>query len=171
MDHHSASESFMKHLDNEVIIFVFLYSLYARCIKFSLVMTNESFSLQTIAKTAWWMPSWLGLDCSSNIWKCVSSFSSGKGSWNFLVQIRRSHRNLREICVSSRYRPFSVVFHPFGILFLFYYCLYNFNIFQEMAMYHLTPSFEYQEDPWKYFSLAKKQNSGKKRIGFKEVAK
>eukprot|EP00794_Sanderia_malayensis_P014342 gene14341-15838_t len=42
---------------------------------------------------------------------------------------------------------------------------------QEMALYYLKPSFEYQEDPYKYFPIGKKENTAKKRLGFKEVAK
>ena len=40
-----------------------------------------------------------------------------------------------------------------------------------MLAYTVKPSFDYQEDPYKYFPIEKAVNGGKRRFGFKEVAK
>ena len=49
---------------------------------------------------------------------------------------------------------------------------YNLTSFlQEMLAYTVKPTFDYQEDPFKYFPIVKKEGHGKRRFGFKEVAK
>eukprot|EP00795_Rhopilema_esculentum_P015606 gene15605-6882_t len=42
---------------------------------------------------------------------------------------------------------------------------------QEMLAYTVKPTFDYQEDPFKYFPIDKKEGLRKRRFGFKEVAK
>ena len=50
---------------------------------------------------------------------------------------------------------------------------YTIVTFQEMVNYKLRPSYEYQADPWKYFSIDNKTASEctRKKKNFKEIIK